>query len=99
MAEKQIIMADKTTHTLNIWFRAAFDAAYAPNPSSNSRKLSAEPESLDMKTMVPIGRPVASRRWAVIMGPMVLVWRWWAKLEYEISVALYHALSTGERRR
>jgi hypothetical protein len=48
---------DKTNGppTLSIWFRAAFEAAYAAKPSSISRKLVVEPESLDMKTIVPMG--------------------------------------------
>ena len=44
-------------------------------PSSKSRKLVADPESLDMKTTVPIEIPVARSFCAVIMGPMVFVVR------------------------
>lgn len=36
------------------WLRAAFEAAYAPKPSSKERKLAVEPESEDMKTIVLI---------------------------------------------
>jgi hypothetical protein len=46
------------------------------HPSSKSRKLVADPESLDMKTMVRIGTRVARSLWAVMMGPIVLVRRW-----------------------
>jgi hypothetical protein len=36
----------------NPWFKAAFDAAYAPNPSSKARKFVVEPESEEMNTSV-----------------------------------------------
>jgi hypothetical protein len=55
---------------------AALEAAYAAKPSSISRKLPWEPESLDMNVMVPIGMFVCSSFWAVMIGPIVLVWRW-----------------------
>jgi hypothetical protein len=45
------------------------------HPSSFSRNRLAEPESLDMKTMVPMGMLVCSSFCAVMMGPIVLVWR------------------------
>jgi len=45
------------------------------HPSSISRNRAVEPESLDMKAMVPIGSAVFRRVWAVIIGPIVLVWR------------------------
>ena len=46
-------------------------------PSSKSRKLVAEPESLLMKVMQPTGVPEEERSfWAVMMGPMALVRRW-----------------------
>jgi hypothetical protein len=37
-----------------------------------------------MKTMVPMGMVVARRRLAVMMGPMVLVWRWKANSSKEL---------------
>jgi hypothetical protein len=86
--------------------RAAFDAAYAPNPSSKERKFVVDPESDEINTSVwiwigtvgtegergEVGRVDGSgvtadweersrRAWAVRRGPMVLVWRWWAKAE------------------
>jgi hypothetical protein len=86
--------------------RAAFDAAYAPNPSSKERKFVVDPESDEINTRVWIwigtvgmegergevgrvdrrgvtaGWEERSRRaWAVRSGPIVLVWRWWAKAE------------------
>lgn len=64
---------------------AAFDAAYAANPSSISRKLPCEPESLDMKTMVPIGMFVFSNFCAVMMGPMVLVCKWKANSSKDLE--------------
>lgn len=48
----------------------AKDSTY---PSSISRKFCADPESLDMKTIVPMGMFVWSNLWAQIMGPIVLV--------------------------
>lgn len=63
----------------SIWFRAALEAAYAAKPSSISRKHCAEPESLEMKTMVPMEMFVFRSLWAQMMGPMVLVWRCKAK--------------------
>lgn len=65
-------------------FKAAFDAAYAANPSSISRKLPWDPESLDMKTMVPMGMLVLRSFCAAMMGPMVLVWRWKANSSKEL---------------
>jgi hypothetical protein len=66
----------------NIWFSAAFEAAYAPKPSSWSRKSVAEPLSLEMK-MIFFGGGVTEGEekdaivlrisCAQIMGPMVLV--------------------------
>lgn len=44
-----------------------------PYPSSNARKLVAEPESLDINTIVPIGMRAASSFWATSIGPMVFV--------------------------
>lgn len=49
---------------LAIWFKAALDAAYAAKPSSTSRNSVADPESLEMKTMVPMERLAARRRCA-----------------------------------
>lgn len=81
----------KVEHTRSIWLRAHLDAAYAPKleevskhfnrsgepsyPSSFSRKFVAEPESLDMKTIVPMGIFVCKSFWAVMIGPMVFVCR------------------------
>lgn len=42
-------------------------------PSSISKNLAVEPESLDMKAIVPIVMPVFKRFWAVMIGPMVFV--------------------------
>lgn len=70
------------------WFRAALEAAYAPNPSSKARKLVVEPESEEVKTMVRIwiggydcntageGEERASKCCAVMSGPIVLVCSW-----------------------
>lgn len=71
-------------------FRAAFEAAYAANPSSISRKFPCDPESLDMKTIVPIGIFVCRSLLAVMMGPMVLVCRWKANSSKELC---YHQQS------
>ena len=54
-------------------FRTVADRTY---PSSKSRKFVADPESLEIKTMVRIGTCVARSFWAVMMGPIVLVRRW-----------------------
>ena len=48
------------------------DASYT-NPSSKARNLDAEPESLDMKIILPIDMFVASNLLAHIIGPIVLV--------------------------
>ena len=58
-----------------IWLRAALEAPYAANPSSCSRKADADPESLEMKVIVPIGMPALSNRWAKMIGPIVFVCR------------------------
>ena len=55
------------------WFRAAFEAPYAAKPSSLARKRWVEPESLDMNVMAPISIEDLRRRWAQIIGPIVLV--------------------------
>ena len=44
-----------------------------------------------MKTIVPIGIRVCRRRWAQIMGPIVLVWRWKANSE-KVLVGLCQGL-------
>lgn len=64
-------------------------AARAPNanPSSKARKLLVEPESLDMKSNVPMGIPVLSSFWAHMMGPIVLVHRWSEKRSKELIVS------------
>ncbi|KAK3062545.1 hypothetical protein LTS18_003844, partial [Coniosporium uncinatum] len=63
----------KGTLTLNIWLSAAFDAAYAANPSSISRKFVVDPESLDMKVIERVEMFDFSSFWAQMMGPMVFV--------------------------
>lgn len=45
----------------------------------------AEPESLDMKTMVPIGMLVCSSFCAVIIGPIVLVCKWKANSSKDLE--------------
>lgn len=71
-------------------FNAAFEAAYAANPSSISRKLLCEPESLDMNTMVPMGIMLCNSFWATSMGPMVFVCKWKANSSNELG----HMIST-----
>lgn len=73
--------------------RAAFEAAYAAKPSSISRKLPWEPESEDMKVMVPMGMFVCSSFWAQMMGPMVFVWRWKANSSKELGTRQYVSFS------
>lgn len=43
------------------WFKAAFEAAYAPKPSSKERKLRVEPESEEMNTSVYILMGIVGR--------------------------------------
>lgn len=64
---------------LAMWFKAALDAAYAAKPSSMSRNSVADPESLEMKTMVPMERLAARRRCAQMIGPTVFVCKCKAK--------------------
>jgi hypothetical protein len=54
-------------------------------PSSKSRKFVADPESLEIKTMVRMGTCVARSFWAVMMGPIVLVRRWYSKSAKELA--------------
>lgn len=49
-------------------------------PSSNAKNLPAEPESLDMNTIVPTGMPLCiSSFWATRIGPIVFVFKWSSK--------------------
>lgn len=48
-----------------------------------------DPESLDMNVRVPIGTPVFSSCWAVMIGPMVFVWRWLAKFSKDLCTVQY----------
>ena len=59
-------------------------ASVHTDPSSKSRKFVAEPESLEMKTIVPMAMPAARSFCAVMMGPMVFVERWRAKSENDL---------------
>jgi hypothetical protein len=68
--------------------RAALEAAYAAKPSSISRKFPWDPESLDMKTMVPMGMLVWSNLLAVMMGPIVFVCKWKANSSKELCLLI-----------
>lgn len=55
-------------------------------PSSNAKNLPAEPESLDMNTMVPTGMPLRiSSFCATRIGPMVFVFKWLSKASKELD--------------
>ena len=55
-------------------------------PSSNAKNLPAEPESLDMNTMVPIGLLLRiSSFCATSIGPMVFVFKWLSKSLKELN--------------
>jgi hypothetical protein len=43
---------EKSDPPIRTWLRAAFDAAYAPNPSSKERKFVVDPESDEINTSV-----------------------------------------------
>lgn len=57
------------------------------DPSSKALKLPAEPESLDMKTNIPIGMPVFKSFWAQMMGPIVFVRRCSEKRSKELDTS------------
>lgn len=58
---------------------------FSSYPSSIRNSL-AEPESLEMNIMVPIGIRVLIRFWATMIGPMVLFFRWSAKSVNELGI-------------
>ena len=55
-------------------------------PSSNARKSVAEPESLDIKVIAPIGMRVCRSFCAHMIGPMEFVLRWSEKFSKELQL-------------
>ena len=60
------------------------ESSYRSYPSSKARKSVAQPESLDMKVIVPMGMRVCSSFCAVMMGPTALVLRWLEKFSKDL---------------